>query len=269
MPALNDPPGHQPRVAFDWRNALASSPHAAGMQPPEEPDYDQLGEYFRALGYGARLELLHQLLLPRALAEVSLPARRSGPGQTAGRRISRQATQEHLEKLMEIGVIAAREPEGPTGKRQFVVNGPRLYQIMEDFRRIGTLIHGGPAGRDATVGLGDARPARMDPGPKLVLVHGLLEGTPFPLRRTELRGERGWVLGRKPGLHVSLDYDPFVSLENSEVVPEGHRYLLTDLPSSRNGTWLNWRRLDKAERATLEPGDVIGVGRSLLVFRAA
>jgi len=251
------------------RNALDPAPHAPSVEAGDETDYDQLGDLFRALGYGARLELLHKLLLPKALVEIDLAARRTGPGQTQGRRISRQATQEHLEKLMEIGVVVAQEPDSPSGKRQFVVHGPRLYQIMEEFRRVGTLMPGGAVGRDATVGLAGVAPSRMEPGPKLVLVHGLLEGKPFPLRRTDLKAERGWVVGRKPGLHVSLDYDPFVSLENSEVVPEGHRYVLTDLPSSRNGTWLNWRRLDKAERATLEPGDVIGVGRSLLVFRAA
>jgi hypothetical protein len=251
------------------RNAFRAPARSPGMDAAGEPDYDELGDYFKALGYGARLELLHELLLPRALNEITLAARRTGPGQQAGRRISRQATQEHLEKLMEIGVVVAREPDAPTGKRQFVVNGPRLYQLMEEFRRVGTLMPGVPVGRDATVGLASRQAARPEPGPKLVLVHGLHEGKPFPLRRTDLDAGRGWVLGRKPGLHVSLDYDPFVSLENSEVVPEANRYLLLDLPSSRNGTWLNWRRLDKAERAPLEPGDVVGVGRSLLVFRPA
>jgi hypothetical protein len=30
---------------------------------------------------------------------------------------------------------------------------------------------------------------------------------------------------------------------------------------------LNWRRLDRDERVPLTPGDVIGVGRTALVFR--
>ncbi|MCA1813012.1 MAG: FHA domain-containing protein [Halobacteriales archaeon] len=148
-----------------------------------------------------------------------------------------------------------------------MVNGPRLYQVMEEFRKVGTTVVGAPAGRDATIEAGPGAGPSMEPGPKLVLVHGLIEGKAFPLRRPDLKGERGWVLGRKPGLHVSLDYDPYVSLENSEVLPEPDGYALVDLRSSRNGTWLNWRRLAKGERARLVPGDVIGVGRSLLVFR--
>ncbi|MEO7397883.1 MAG: FHA domain-containing protein, partial [Ilumatobacteraceae bacterium] len=57
------------------------------------------------------------------------------------------------------------------------------------------------------------------------------------------------------------------SLENSEIRADGNDFVLVDLRSSRNGTWLNWRRLGAEVRARLEPGDVIGIGRSLLVFR--
>ncbi len=86
------------------------------------------------------------------------------------------------------------------------------------------------------------------------------------LRRDDLGSGRGWAVGRKPGLPVSLEYDPYVSLVNSEVLPVGDRYLLADLGSSKNGTWLNWRPVG-AEPVPLTQGDVIGVGRSLLVFR--
>jgi hypothetical protein len=242
--------------------------HAPRMAMAAAPDYDRLEGYFRALGYSARLELLHLLKLPRAVNEIKLAARQEREGQRVGRTSSRQAILGHLEKLMEIGVVDAAEPEGPTGKRRFVVNGAKLYQIMEEFRQVGMVLPTPATGRHATVGLGDTRDAADVPGPKLLLAHGLHEGKAFPLKRADAKGDRGWVIGRKAGLHVSLDYDPFVSLENSEIKPEGGRYLLEDLPSSRNGTFVNWRRLDKGERVSLWPGAVIGVGRTLLVFSA-
>lgn len=244
-----------------------ASPHPGAMPEAEPLDYDKLEHYLRALAYSSRLELLHHLRLPLALPDIRLQPRQSRPGENPDRSMSRQAIQDHLEKLLEIGVVVAREPEKGKRGREYMVNPQRVYQITEEFRKISTITVGAPASRDATVVLGDTRAGELEPGPKLVLVHGLLEGKAYPLRRTDLHGERGWIIGRKPGLHVSLEYDPYVSLENSEIIPQANEYLLTDLRSSRNGTWLNWRRLDNDERAPLHSGDVVGVGRSLLVCR--
>lgn len=235
----------------------------------EQPDYDKLEEYFRALAYSARLELLHLLRFPQAVQDIRLTPRQVRAGQNPDRPASRQAIQEHLDRLIDVGVVVVQEAPDGKGRKEFVVNGQKLYQIMEEFRQVGTILARPGAGREATVGLAPAQVAELAPGPKLVLVHGLLEGKAFPLRRADLRDGRGWVLGRKPGLHISLDYDPFISLENSEVVPGADGYRLVDLRSSRNGTWLNWRRLEPGEEAPLKPGSVVGVGRSLLVFSEA
>lgn len=233
------------------------------------PDYEKLVEYFRALAYPTRLELLHILRFPHALPDIRLAPRQSREGQNPERVVARQTVQEHLDKLMEIGIVAARDADGAgRGRREFVVNGPRIYQMMEELRRVGTVVVGPPLARDATVDSPVTGSGAMDPGPKLVLVHGLLEGKAFPLRRADLHGDgRGWVIGRKAGLQVSVDYDPYVSLENSEVVEHAGAYALLDLRGSRNGTLLNWRPLATDERAPLAAGDVIGVGRSLFVFR--
>ncbi|HEV8361167.1 MAG TPA: FHA domain-containing protein [Candidatus Thermoplasmatota archaeon] len=237
------------------------------MGSAEALDFEKLEDYFLALANSNRLELLHKLRFPHALQEIRLAPRQVRPGQNPDRPSARQTVQTHLDKLIEIGVVIEHEGPGGQSRKQYVVNGQRLYQVMEEFRKVGTIVQGALAGRDATVELGDVRPGAMEAGPKLVLVHGLIEGKPFMLRRSELRGNRGWIIGRKAGLHVSLDYDPYVSLENSEVLPDGDAFVLVDLRSSRNGTMLNWRTLEPDERATLQPGDVIGVGRSLLVFR--
>lgn len=234
----------------------------------EAPNYEELEGYFGALAYSTRLEILRLLRVPHELSEIRLSPKQVRAGENPQRAISRQALLEHIDRLMEIGVVVAREPATPREPREFVVNPQRLYQIIEEFRSVGTVFAGAPAGRGETAALGDVRAAAMEPGPKLVLVHGLLEGKSFRLRREDLKPGRGWVIGRKEGLAASLEYDPFVSLENAEIVSEGGGFALLDLRSSRNGTWLNWRRLEPDERARLESGDVVRVGRSLLVFRS-
>lgn len=254
------------RVVFFTRRAK-SPPEGPPVVHHDDVDLELLEDYLKALSSASRLELLQILRFPRALQEIKLAPRQHRPGDNPDRPASRQAIQVHIDKLLEIGVLLEETLPGPAGRKEYVVNGPTLYRIMEEFRKIGTVAVGATGGRDETVEAQAPRALPALDGPTLVLAHGLLEGKAFPLRRVDLKPGRGFVIGRKPGLHVSLEYDPYVSLENSEVVLAGNDYTLLDLRSSKNGTWLNWRRLGPDERAVLKPGDVIGVGRSLLVFR--
>lgn len=240
---------------------------ASGDVAGEAQDFDRLADALSALAYGARLEILHALRFPRLRSEIRL-APRHGPGGAAPARLmSRQAVAEHLEKLVEIGVVAEGVEIDGRGSREYALNAQRLYQIMEEFRQIGTVICAGAAPLSGmTADLDPALPAPMMPGPKLVLAHGLLEGKAFPLSAQTCAQGRRWTIGRKRGVSVALEYDPYASVENSEIFIEAGRYHVRDLPGSRNGTRLNWRRLDD-QPAPLASGDVIGVGRSLLVFR--
>lgn len=236
------------------------------MAPRDSIDYDLLEGYLRALAHGRRLELLNILQVPHALADIRITPGKNRAGDRPERVVSRQAIQGHLETLQEIGVVVATEGEGRS--KQYVVDPQRVFQVLEELRRVGTITAGAFVSRDATV-VGDAaRGPTQEAGPKLVLVHGFVEGKVFPLKGNDSKDAGPWVIGRKPGVHVCLDYDPFVSLVNSEVLRVGRDYQLRDLGISRNGTWLNWRRVGP-EPATLRPGDVIGVGRSLLAYQPA
>ena len=95
-------------------------------------------------------------------------------------------------------------------------------------------------------------------------MHGVYEGKAFALDRASAQDGR-WVIGRKRGLAVALDYDPFVSTENAATTHQGGRYAVTDL-GSKNGTSVNWTPLPSGGSRVLKPGEVIGVGRSLLSF---
>ena len=243
---------------------MSSAPHRAAVPQAAPIDYDRLEEYLRALAHGRRLELLNILRVPRALADIRITPGRRRLFERPDRYVSRQAVQRHLEILQEVGFVVAT-PAKPHGK-DFVVDPQRVYQVLEELRRVGTATAGAFVSRDETVDGQGASAHEVDPGPKLVLVHGFVEGKVFPLRSRDVGPGGGWVVGRKPDLHVSLDYDPFVSLLNSEVRLEGREYVVSDLGSSRNGTWVNWRPVG-ADPVALRPGDVLGVGRSLLVFQ--
>lgn len=229
-------------------------------------DFDKLEEYLSALAYGSRLELLNILRVPRGIQDIRVAPRRLRAGENPERAVARQTIQGHLDKLMDIGVVLCRDAPDKRGK-EYLVNPQKLYQILEELRKVGTVAADAPVTTDETVDLAASRAAPQPRGPRFLLVHGLHEGKAFPLRREDLAEGRGWLIGRREGLHVSLDYDPYVSSENAEVVQAGDEYALVDLRSSKNGTQLNWRRLGRDERAVLSSGDVVGVGRSLLVFR--
>lgn len=226
-------------------------------------DFDRLEEYLRALAHARRLELLHLLQVPHALADVRMTPGKQRAGGSPERPISRQAVQRHLETLQQIGVVLGQVPPGGH-QREFVVDRQRVFQVLEELRRVGTITAGAFVSRETVVGEG-APVRRMEPGPKLVLVHGFVEGKVFPLRRDLATNDR-WLVGRKVGLSVCLDYDPYVSSVNSEIVREGDDHLVRDLGISRNGTMVNWRHVEE-QAVPLKPGDVLGVGRSLLVFQ--
>lgn len=222
---------------------------------------EELEEAFKALSNINRLKLLLELQRPKGYNEIKLTPSRPGPEGPEDRPISRQAVRHHIEELRELGVVA--ETDTDERRRQFVVDRARLYAIVEKMRDLATVEPSvDPSG--ATMALDGGQPVPMPDGPHLVLVRGVEEGQAYPLQEEQER----FVIGRDPSADVVLDYDAFVSGEHAHVLqrPEGH--VLKDLESNRNGTLLNWRRIKRGGVAPLSAGDVIGMGRSLLVFRS-
>ncbi|HUR69723.1 MAG TPA: FHA domain-containing protein [Candidatus Thermoplasmatota archaeon] len=229
---------------------------------------DALARSLVALAHPSRLALLRQLRAPKTLREISLrPGASAGGGSSAGdegRSISRQAVREHLDRLMGIGVVHASEAERDYGETtEYSLNHQALYALSEEFRGLARLR---PASEPvlATVARPGLAAESAPEGPCLVLVKGLDEGRSFPLVAAH---KQQWTIGRRRGLDVSLDFDPFVSTENTVVSHARGAFSIEDLPDSRNGTLVNFLPLAKGERRALRSADVIGVGRSLLVFR--
>jgi len=93
--------------------------------------------------------------------------------------------------------------------------------------------------------------------PSLFVIQGRNRGTRYDLTSHE----GAMSIGRETGNFVQLD-DNEVSRRHAEVRRVGELFVVGDLKSS-NGTWLNNRKIERAELAS---GDQIQVGRTILVY---
>lgn len=223
-----------------------------GTSPSDEGE--GVARAFRALASAKRLAMLPHLARPRYAEEVA-----SAVG------LGRPATQEHLDVLVDAGLARrqlGRRASGPV--TEYVLVPQRLFLVGDDVLRLARLrsVDDGPLARTERVPAEGSAPNAIA-GPALVLVHGLEVGRVFPLSP----GSGPWSIGRDSDRVVSLDYDPFVSNRHAEVFTRAGSFRIVDTFST-NGTFLNWERLARGADAPLAPGDVVGVGRSLFVFRA-
>lgn len=245
---------------------------SAGMEPEPRgragahPDFAKLARYLEALASPARLELLHLLRMPRTVGDIRLRPT-DGDALRPDRAITRQGVRKHLAKLEEAGVITVNRPRGATSE-EYLLNHQMLFALVEELRRVTQLAPTVSPVPAATMTGGLHGTSARPTGTRIVVVHGSREGQTFPLEDRTLAQDKRWVLGRRRGLAVSLDHDPFVSQQHAEIVPAGQGYELRDLRTNKNGTELNWEALPRGGAAPLETGDVIGVGRTLLLFRA-
>lgn len=224
---------------------------------PESASDELLAEALQAIANATRLRVLRSLQVPRTLHEIEVPIQ----ADDHDRNIARQTVRAHLDKLLGAGLVTVRPSErSARNAPEYSLNHQALFTLVEDLRevaRLRGLVE--PAG--ATMpGQAAARP--VETGPLLLLVKGVEEGRVFPLHERD-----AWLIGRRRGADVPLDYDPFVSSENTLIRRAAGAFTVEDLPVSRNGTSLNLRPLERGVPHPLRHGDLVGVGRSLLLFR--
>lgn len=216
-----------------------------------------------ALSNDNRLRLLHILTRPRYREEIA---------DALG--MSRQSASKHIEKLEERGFVRELQGWRDTGPvAEYQVVPQRLFALGMRIADLGKLEpEGGPdkerEERTMMLATEDQPEACEEDGQRpsahLLIVSGPEAGTRFAL---DGEGPR-WTIGRDPDRDLELDHDPFVSSRHAEVQidPEGHA--LVDVFSS-NGTRINFGRIPEGGRAVLQPGDVISVGRTSLVYQSA
>lgn len=251
------------------RNAFWRGSGLAGAMPPSARapiDHEALSEALAALAYPLRLELLEVLGVPLTLSEIKVRPRRRDADAEPAAAAAKQTVAAHLERLVEAGIVTrAASVEGGREVPTFAVDPQRLYAITEDLRRLSVRHSGRGRPADQTGTLVEPRARARAAGPRLVLAHGVYEGASYMLERARME-DGGWTIGRRWDAAVALDYDPFVSSAHARVEPDGRGMRLVDLPANKNGTMLNWDALERGGSALLARGDVIGVGRSLLIY---
>ncbi len=226
--------------------------------PPEST----LAASLAALGSPVRLRIIRVLRRPSALNEIEI---RSPEPDGHERPLARQGVRRHLDVLIDAGLVSVRDVHRDYGDTvEFVTNHQRMFLLSEELRalaRVRPAVE--PEGPTVAEGAGWSAGGS---GPRLVLVKGAEDGAAFDL--APQGAEATWVVGRRRDADVSLEYDPSVSAEHAYVRWARGAHWIEDRPSNRNGTFHNFRRLPPGGSARLAHGDLIGVGRSLLLYWA-
>lgn len=237
----------------------------------EQSDLEQLRARLKALSSVNRLRLISELKDPKTVDEIRLTPADRTQGSNPDRQLTRQGVRHHLSQLEDLDLIRSSPADDADGRDrlEYVANEPAVFGVLEELREL--VAPGSEASLDPfqTYSAADEPDEEWTPGPKLVLLRGAQEDRVFSLTEIEPDPDpaRGWVLGRSPEAQISLQYDPYLSAQNTEVVRDGDQFLVVDLRTSRNGTIVNDERLAPGREAPLEHGDVIRIGCSALLFR--
>lgn len=217
------------------------------------PETVALAHDLRALAEPPRLHLLASLATPRTPDEAAFIL-----GSTA------EEAKTHLEALATAGLVR-RTPgrRGPAPVTEYALTAQRIFAVGEEVTRLAQSqpdedLSQTRAVMKASRGTG----ALLKLGPALVVVHGLKAGAVHTLT-----GAGPWTLGRDAACNIPLDYDPFASSHHAEVRGAPGKHVLVD-GRSRNGTFVNFERIPAGGEVALASGDVIGLGKTLLVYRA-
>lgn len=226
----------------------------------DDEQLTRLAARLQPLGNATRLQLLCKLREPQTLSEIEIRK----PEADRDKPLARQTVKSHLVRLIDADAVTARQAQREYGETtEYMMNNQQVFALAEELRSLSRLT---PA-QDPTEDTARATPklGEMETdGPHLVLAKGVPEGRIFDLSG---KAER-WIVGRKRRLPVCLPSDPYVSAENAVIEQDGSTFWVEDLPQSRNGTTVNGEALRDDEAHELQPGDLVQVGKSTLIFRA-
>jgi DNA-binding transcriptional ArsR family regulator len=222
----------------------------------------RLAEALACLAHPARLALARQLREPAPIGGIELWVDEEGG---ARRPMARQSVREHLDRLLDAGVVlarpSARDARSPV---EYVVNHQVIFALAEETLALARLR---PAVEpDVVTSAGAPAGPKPIPRPALVVVKGLETGVAYDLAAPP--GEpRAWTIGRRRSADVCLDFDAQVSADHGLVRWTGSSYLVEDLPTSRNGMTLGFAALPKGKPTPVRDGSLLGVGRCVLTFQ--
>ncbi len=249
------------------------------MPDPEasdKVDTERLSNVLSTLGNRQRLDILRQLTTPKNVGEIDASREQEEKdGEVRTVNLTRQAILSHIDKLQDVGLVDTRVAQGEgSHTKEYFTREDHLFMVLEEVRTLGNLAMdsgtGGVPDRTLVQRQEPETPDHEDALAQLILIRGIREGRVFPLHSKADPAQ--WWIGRErqvgdEQVDVPLEYDLFISRKHAVLSHEDKRFMLRDA-ESLNGTVVNWNReLRGGEEIELEHGDVIGVGRSLLLFR--
>jgi DNA-binding transcriptional ArsR family regulator len=222
---------------------------------PSDSD-DALASALKACGHPKRVRLLRFVTEPHSLEEIA--------GHLG---VARQSAQEHLDQLLEQGLVESKQGRGERGPvTRYTAAVPRLFDVYDRFgSRIGLMaadLEQDVRGSLPTTIIPQTPGKRPPELPRLVIVHGMRVGQTIPLQ-----GEGPWLIGRDPNAALCLDYDPYVSHRHAEVRRGKEGFEVVDALSS-NGTWVDWQPAPRGGTQAIGNGSLLRFGRSLVLFRS-
>lgn len=226
-----------------------------------QADLESLVADLSALAHLHRVRLLQGLTEPRYGEEL---------GELLG--TTRQNALKHVQQLEDRGFVRrldGQRASGPVVEYQVVPK--RLFALTVALSELCRLEpRGGPQRRRDEPTMDDPSPPGNDVGEPFSLGARLLVlNGPASGRSLELGPDRNRLtVGRDKDRDLALAADPFVSSHHAEVHATVNGHSLVDVFSA-NGTFHNFKRLPKGGRVPLRVGDVVGIGRTQLVYQEA
>jgi DNA-binding transcriptional ArsR family regulator len=242
-------------------NVLQRSPESAGTgqamlfgrggpsMPVQAISEDDLSRQLGALANPVRLRLVRRLQKPAFISEIAHEFA-----------LTRQALLRHLGELQRAGIVSSRRRRRRAVLAvEYSTDPAGFFTLREQVADLGVLT-GAMGGEGPTRHLAEAHAPRPA-GAGLLMVHGDARGRWYPLV-----GRSSWTIGRDPHAEIPLPYDQYASLRHARMERKGGAWRLEDLGST-NGTSVNFIRLPPRAAAAVGLGDVVGIGRTLLVLR--
>ncbi len=201
-----------------------------------------LSTWLQPLSNPVRLQLLAFLRQPHYLEEIA-----------SHLRMSHQAARKHVNQLKQAGLVRP-SARSDTSIVEYTIDTTGLLRFNREMEGLCSLLHDDPGALGRT-----PSPPRLE-RPCLTIVRGHPTGAHIPLRNGH-----PVTIGRDPASAVAITHDPQVDLRHAELRSDPDGWSVMDLASD-HGTWHNWRPLPRGGQRPLQHGDVVGIGRTMLLF---
>lgn len=226
------------------------------MPTAEDDETARLLLRLRALGSPVRLQLLRALVTPSRATDLRVRAPSERAGLIAERFLGRSTLIEHLDMLVEAGLVRRVGEAFVTDQQAMVA----LLQDVSELARLRALI-------EVDVEVTRAAPIPqlqpLPPLPRVLIANGPAAGRAFGFE-----GPGPWRLGRGSECEVALPHDPHVSRVHVVIEKGAEGFIARVSAVAKNPVFVDFAQLVPGDSAPMRPGTLLSLGATLLVLQA-